>query len=132
MGSTGFGAFGNYPGSSRGGYGGNGQNGAGNVGGSDSCPVEIEEIIMLEDVAMSEYYTANNSLPTPGDAIELSDTLVYGRLVIQSVSTGETIGNMPTRYNYLLPCIKRGMHYHGQVVSSGFRPVPFVTVNLHA
>lgn len=132
MGSSGFGRFGNYPvgGSGAGSGGIGGQSGSGGFGGEDSCPADIDQIF-LEDVATSEYYVKRGVLPGFGERVELLDHLYLRRLVVASAATGEIIGNLPTEFNKLLFCIKRGMHYSGTVLSSGTTPVPYVTVNLH-
>lgn len=133
MGSSGFGRFGDYPGS--GSFSGLGRiGGQGNSGEYNSeadCPVTIDFII-LEDVATSEYYTTRHELPMQGEIVELKNALHEGRLVVISSSTREIIGNLPTRYNYLYYCVESGMHYSGNVLSSGERPMPYVTVDLHA
>lgn len=135
MGSAGSGKFGTY-------HVGNGetvtksgQNGmtssVGGRAGEIECPDVIEHI-RLEDVAISEYYVNKHSLPNSSEAVELRNTIYKGRLVVTSTSTGEILGNLPTQYNYLINCIKRGTKYTGTVISSGKSPVPFVVVSLHA
>ena len=133
MGSSGYGRFGDYPGSSSfGSYGGTGNQGNSSEYNRElDCPVAID-LIILEDVATSEYYSTRHRLPSPGEDVELKDCLHEGRLVVISSSTGEIIGNLPTEYNYLFNCIESGMHYSGNVRSSGEFPMPFVTVSLHA
>ena len=138
MGSTGSGRFGNYQ--IGGGSTGNGQDtpgmgsgGAGNgFGGSDEvkCPQVIENI-RLEDVATSEYYSKNTSLPAVQIIVQIRNKVHLGRLAVETVDTHEVIGNLPTQYNYLLNCIKSGYHYHGHVISSGITPIPFVVVTLN-
>jgi len=132
MGSTGSGKFGTY-------RGGNGDtsDGSGSSGGSSggtgeiNCPSEIGRI-RLEDVATSEYYIKNESLPASGNDVVLNERIFKGRLVVSDVSTGDVIGNLPTQYNFLINCIKKGMSYSGTVDLSGERPVPFVVVTLNA
>lgn len=148
MGSSGSGKFGTYhvggsrgtsgqqPGTSNGGFGGisSGQGYSGVAGGGAGeieCPPVIE-YIRLEDVAISQYYVSRNSLPNPGEAVELPSDIVNGRLVVTVSSTGEILGNLPTEYNYLINCLKRGITYIGTVASSGVSPVPFAVVSLHA
>lgn len=134
MGSTGSGRFGNYniggadagiaatKGSSSGGIGG----GVGEI----ECP-DIIENIRLEDVATSEYYSVHRSLPAAGTAVQLRNRIFDGRLVVEAADTHEIIGNLPTGYNYLLNCIKRGKRYHGGVIATNNVPVQFVVVTLH-
>ncbi len=134
MGSSGSGKFGTYhigndKGSSSSGTGVGGVGG----GGTDEigCPTIIQNI-RLEDVATSDYYVHHNLLPTSGDPVYLSNTIYKGRLVVKVTSTNEILGNLPTQYNYLINCIKKGMQYTGVVVASGSTPVPFVVVTLNA
>ena len=135
MGSSGSGKFGNYRvgnGKSAGGSdAGIGGGIGGGVGGEIECPSIIENI-RLEDVAASEYYVKNQSLPPSGDHVNLHTSIYKGRLVVKTASTGENIGNLPTQYNYLINCIKRGLNYTGVVVASGGKPIPFVVVTLNA
>ena len=136
MGSSGYGAFGNYRlGSNSGEKGGlNSTNGSGglygNGGNERVCPPQIE-LIKLEDVATSEYYMTHQSVPSLGDVVELATSLYNGRLVVILSSTGEILGNLPTKYNYLIECIKSGVSYTGEVRSSGLIPVPYIVVDLY-
>ena len=138
MGSSGSGKFGTYRIGNGYGIGGGTGNSGGNVGGGlgggaseVECPSVIENI-RLEDVATSDYYVHHQSTPSSGEPIELNNTVYKGRLVIKSTSTGEVLGNLPTQYNYLINCIKKGVQYTGVVVASGVTPVPFVVVTIHA
>jgi hypothetical protein len=131
MGSAGSGRFGTYRIESGQITGGNGNDGVGGGIGEFECPSNIENI-PLEDVATSQYYVTRKSLPSSGDPVELNNTIYRGRLVVMAVSTGEILGNLPTQYNYLINCIKKGMQYSGSVVLSGSTLVPFVVVTLHA
>ena len=136
MGSSGSGRFGNY-------RIGNGQTvgGANNVSGGAGgglggggieidCPTVIENI-RLEDVATSEYFLRHQSLPNPGEPVELNSIPHNGRLVVTNTLTKEVLGNLPTQYNYLINCIKN-VRYDGTIIASGMRPIPFVVVTLHA
>ena len=95
------------------------------------CPRLIENV-RLEDVATSTYYTNNISLPALQTKIQIRASIYMGRLVVETIATQEVIGNIPTQYNYLFNCIKRGMHYTGNVISSGITPIPYVVVTLNA
>lgn len=137
MGSAGSGKFGTYhvgngESSSNASNGSNGVSGGTGGGvGEITCPSRIENI-RLEDVATSEYFKSKGSLPLPGDAVSLSAKIYKGRLVVNETASGTIIGNMPTQYNYLVNCLKKGMSYDGTVDSSGQRPVPFIVVTLNA
>ena len=125
MGSAGNGRFGMYSGGGAGSI-----VGGGNVGG-DECPLVIENIL-LEDVAISEYFLNHNDVPSAGEPVELAMQLVNKRLAVVLTRTQETIGNLPVSYNYLNLCIKKGKRYSGEIKSSGLSPVPFIVVNLYA
>jgi hypothetical protein len=133
MGSSGSGKFGTYrigAGQSTGGLGPAGSS-------NDDKPREIEcpsiiENIRLEDVAISDYYINNQQLPPAGDIVTLHNAINNGRLVVKSRSNGETLGNLPTQYNYLYNCMKKGIIYSGVVIAADVTPVPFVVVTLNA
>jgi len=129
MGSAGSGRFGTYRIDGGEGTSMGGKDGAGN--GETKCP-EILKNIRLEDVALSEYYLNYSSLPGQGTAIKLRPTIYRGRLVVETIENAEILGNLPTQYNYLVNCIRKGMKYSGEVIASGITPVPFVVVTLHA
>lgn len=125
MGSSGNGMFGTYRG------GGAGSIVRGGNNGGDECPLAIENIL-LEDVAISEYFQNHKDMPSTGQAVELSMQLVNKRLAVVLSSTQEVIGNLPVSYNYLNLCIKKEKRYSGEIKSSGLSPVPFIVVNLYA
>ena len=125
MGSSGNGMFGTYRG------GGAGSIVRGGNNGGDECPLAIENIL-LEDVAISEYFQNHKDVPSTGQAVELSMQLVNKRLAVVLSSTQEVIGNLPVSYNYLNLCIKKAKRYSGEIKSSGLSPVPFIVVNLYA
>lgn len=125
MGSSGNGMFGTYRG------GGAGSIVRGGNNGGDECPLAIENIL-LEDVAISEYFQNHKDVPSTGQAVELSMQLVNKRLAVVLSSTQEVIGNLPVSYNYLNLCIKKVKRYSGEIKSSGLSPVPFIVVNLYA
>lgn len=138
MGSAGSGKFGTYRvgGGQTTGGAGSGSGGAagdslGGGTGEVECPSAIENI-RLEDVATSGYYANHHSLPSRGAPVELNNSVHKGRLVVKATSTGEVLGNLPTQYNHLINCIKKGVQYTGTVVASGTTPVPFAVVTLHA
>ncbi|MDX9917203.1 MAG: hypothetical protein RBT15_04225 [Gudongella sp.] len=133
MGSAGTGKFGNY------------RVGIGNVSAGESdavgqvgietgeidCPSFLENI-RLEDVATTEFFIEKQLLPKAGDLVVMNNSIYRGRLVVSVDSEGEVLGNIPTKYNYLINCIKKGIQYKGVVVASGLTPVPFVVVTLNA
>ena len=122
MGSSGNGMFGTYRG------GGAGSIVRGGNNGGDECPLAIENIL-LEDVAISEYFQNHKDVPSTGQAVELSMQLVNKRLAVVLSSTQEVIGNLPVSYNYLNLSIKKGKRYSGQIKSSGLSTVHLIVVN---
>lgn len=130
MGSSGSGRFGDYHVNSTMRTGSSGTQGGSESAEEISCPEEIDAI-KLEDVATSEYYKAHRGIPLVGDAVHLRQKLYNGRLVVELFATGEIIGNLPTRYNFIRRCFESGLDYEGDILSSGLSPIPFIVVNLH-
>lgn len=134
MGSAGSGRFGTYRIGDTGGTSATGSTEGGTSGtgtGEIECPQMLENI-PLEDVAVSEYYQKHNMLPGRGTPVKLRSTIYRGRLVIETTDSSEILGNLPTQYNTLVNCIKKGLKYSGVIVASGINPVPFVVVTLNA
>ncbi|TEB09362.1 hypothetical protein [Pelotomaculum propionicicum] len=134
MGSAGSGKFGTYRIGKGEGTSGTGS-GVGRMGSEGSGEVECPKIIEnipLEDVAVLEYYQKYNTLPSQETSVRLRATIYRGRLVVETADLGEILGNLPTQYNTLINCIKKGMKYSGTIVASGITPVPFVVVTLNA
>lgn len=130
MGSSGSGQFGTYHVRGFGTAPGEGKNGFGSGAEENNCPLRVD-LIHLEDVAVSEYYTNHGALPDFGEEVELNHDLYKRRLVVSVSSTGEILGNLPVKYNFLISCLMRGINYYGYVESSGNRPIPFAVVTLH-
>lgn len=118
MGSTGTGSFTDYPGS----------NGGINNDLPNQCDRAIPNIA-LDEVARCNYYIDNNTTPSIGTEIRLNNHLYGGRLVVETI-TGEIIGLLPTRLNYLLGCIQQGFSYNGQVISTSNVPIPSIIIDL--
>ncbi len=111
MGSTGTGKFGDYQ--------------------PDTSATRCDESIdaALEDVMLSEYVNLNGTLPSGGIDIRLRPNLLNDRLVAETLA-GVSIGNLPTRYNYLVLCIHKGYEYTGTITSVRSAPVPSLDVHL--
>lgn len=126
MGSTGSGSFGTYQIKNN-----QTTNGDKNGGTTEiECPTVIAAI-RLEDVATSDYYSGLKSLPSAGSAVSLFNKVYKGRLVVKDVTTGQILGNLPTQYNLLLNCIKKGINYSGNIIGSGSSPIPYIDITLH-
>lgn len=129
MGSSGSGRMGDYRKGNIKGTSGTRYGGA--SGGESSCPKIIENI-NLEDIATSEFFRNSKNVPTVSANVHVRDEVISGRLVVELKETNEIIGNLPTKYNVLLTCIKSGINYEGSIVSSGLLPIPYVVVSLNA
>lgn len=133
MGSSGTGSFGNYKPENmkKNETAGRGTGINGIVsGGEIECPTEIP-MILLEDVQQSDYFVNHGTVPPSGATVLLSKNLYYGRLVVVLNDTKEIIGNLPTKYNYLINCLNSGKCYSGNIINSDIKPVPFIVVTLH-
>ncbi len=138
MGSTSSGKFKDYPPSKgkkqkdEGGSGGHDSSGSSDrgLGREDQCTRDLVNVA-LEEVGRSAYFQAHNRLPIAGTTVRLRAERVGPRLSID-LATGESVGFLPTEYNYLLVCMKKGFTYSGEVVSLSESRIPSVRVNLQA
>jgi hypothetical protein len=119
MGSTGTGRFTDYTGTKA-----NKPGGSGGSSGEDQCDESIEAV--LEDVERCAYYEKNKKLPAVGTDISVS---IVKRLNI--TIGGETLGYLPTKYNYLAGCVKGGAKYSGKVTSISSKPIIKVSIELN-
>ena len=137
MGSSGTNTFSDYPGSSGGrpsekGSGGGGCGGSGAGGGkSDKCDVTISGLA-LEEVALSEYFSAHKKTPPDKSKVRVREKLVDGRVAVETESGGEVIGYVPTAYNYLRQCVSQGWSYNGEVSKSSSGKIPKAQIDLAA
>jgi len=125
MGSTGTGRFSDYPGSRGSGSGGGSSQGG---EGQNQCEKAAGNIL-LEEVAICDYFSAHKTVPPVGDTVRLREQLFDGRLAIETESS-EVIGFLPTRYNYLRQCIEQGYEYAGTIISSTTTNLPSVKIDL--
>lgn len=121
MGSTGSGSFSDYPGS-RPKEGGEGSGGGG-ASGEDRCARAFS--CALEEVEQCDYFSANGGVPPANTALSIEQR---GRLFAVDAS-GQTVGALPTGFNYLADCIAAGFTYEGRVNSSASAPVASVNVD---
>jgi hypothetical protein len=118
MGSTGSGRFTDYPGS----FGNNPKQGG------ESKENECEKAFRteLEDVDTSKYYDSNNHLPIINTVITIR---FNGSRIVAMVENLE-IGNLPTRFNYLLKCMNE-YDYVGVVSNISSDPINSINIDVH-
>ncbi|MEJ8818561.1 hypothetical protein [Lacibacter sp. H407] len=119
MGSTGSGNFSDYSSNKT------PQKNQGSKSTEDDCTKAYS--LTLEDVERSEYFLANNSLPTEGTSVTIRHNI---RLQAVETETNQSIGYLPTSFNFLLKCLSSGIVYQGEVISSIERPVSVVKIDI--
>jgi hypothetical protein len=97
-------------------------------GTEDHCAQDLSNV-SLEEVGRSEYLRAHASVPNPNSGVVVRSTLMGARLSVDDAN-GDSIGLLPTRFNYLVACMKKGFTYSGEVATSSLTPTPSVTVDL--
>ena len=70
--------------------------------------------VQLEDVQHSDYYRKHSKVPSEGTPLYIE----HRKRIVATVETGESVGSLPTRMNYLAECLKTGFEYHGVVKSA--------------
>ena len=117
MGSTGTGHFTDYPGN---------LNSIKGVVGPEPKEDRCERAFSaeLEDIQTSDYYKKYGKVPTPGAYVSIG----WNRRIIAMDEDGLTIGNLPTRFNYLLACLNDGFSYTGAVEESHDLGLPYVKI----
>lgn len=121
MGSTGSGSFSDYSGSrpkeDKDGAGGGG------ASGDDRC--ERALACTLEEIEHCDYFTANGSVPPTDTVLTIEQR---GRLFAVD-SNGQSVGALPTGFNYLADCMRAGFTYTGRVTASASSPVASVNAD---
>jgi hypothetical protein len=84
---------------------------SGGSSGEDRCDRAFSTT--LEDFERSEYYRNHQSPPPVGTEISIEKEK---RLIARTVK-GESLGNLPTEFNYLAGCMAAGRRYAGRVIS---------------
>lgn len=116
MGSTGSGRFSDYPGGGGGNSGAGGTGGSGGSGGGggneDRCVRAFS--VSLQDIEHSERYIRTSTLPPVGEQLYIE----HRKRVVAVDASGESVGSLPTTYNYLADCIADGYSYSGIVSAS--------------
>lgn len=100
----------------------------GGSSGGDPCLAHIDEF-ELEEIANSEYFAEHEALPPRGTEVGVAASLLGPRLAVEVSSTGELLGLLPTRLNYLRNCLDTN-RYIGHVTSVSTTAVPSVWVQL--
>lgn len=134
MGSSGTGNFTDYPGTGGGRPGGGGGGAGGGGGGEKSderCGNALEGV-SLQEVATCGYFKAHGTLPAKRSRVHIRKKLLSGRVVVDLSATDEAIGLLPTKYNYVVACMKNGWEYTGNVVDNTSGKIPKVIVDLVA
>lgn len=122
MGSTNTGRFTDYSDNSTGKRKPSGDGG----GSSGDDPCQKAFSAELEEVERCEYYRKYSILPAKGTEV---DIILNARL--EAVNKGgETIGYLPTKFNYLAACIEEGNLYSGIVSSTTKTPIIKVSVDI--
>ncbi len=126
MGSSGTGRLSDYPGGSADKSSeGNGSGGSSPRGSEDRCGRTFTAI--LDDVAMSDYYVGSMRLPSVGTTVVLEKR----KRIVAQLQSGESIGSLPTAFNYIVGCMNDGWKYVGNIrVSSESALGPVVSVDI--
>ncbi|MEJ0060860.1 MAG: hypothetical protein WDM79_15320, partial [Terricaulis sp.] len=111
MGSSGSGRITDYPGTSK-----SGGDGGPDGPPEDRCAQAFQAT--LEDVGQSDYFKTHGALPSVKTQLEV----VHAKRLVVRTATGESVGNLPTSYNYLAGCIKAGWSYVGLVLTTTSGP----------
>jgi hypothetical protein len=93
------------------------------------CEIPLPNV-RLEEVGRSEFFSKKRTVPLAGTAVQIRQSLVGGRIAVETTRGNFSIGFLPTAKNYLLSCLKDGYKYKGKVTASGDTPTPRVVVNL--
>lgn len=121
MGSTGSGSFSDYPGSRP--KEGDQGSGGGGASGEDRCARAFS--CDLEEIEQCDYFSARGVVPPVNTPLSVEQR---GRLFAVDAG-GQTVGALPTKFNYLADCIAAGFAYEGRVNSSASTPMATVSVD---
>ncbi|HEY4194123.1 MAG TPA: hypothetical protein VGM63_01200 [Mucilaginibacter sp.] len=121
MGSSGSGALTDYTNSKS----TNSKSTTGGSSGEDNCGKAFEA--NLEEVARCDYFTTKGVVPPVGTKVVVNFRGI--RLAVTTTS-GQEIGYLPTKYNYIKVCIDNGFSYGGEITNSSITPTPSVLVDI--
>lgn len=95
----------------------------------DVCKLSMQNV-RLEEISRSEYFSAKKTVPPDTTNVQVRKFLVGGRIAIETTRGNQSIGFLPTQYNYLVACLKQGHKYKGKVTASADSPIPRIVVDL--
>jgi hypothetical protein len=95
----------------------------------DVCEVPLPNV-RLEEVSRSEYFSTKQTVPPAGTNVQVRKDLVGGRIAVETTRGNQSIGFLPTQYNYLVGCLKQGHKYRGKVTASADSPTPRIVADL--
>lgn len=110
MGSSGSGRISDYPGTSN--DSGSGTATGGGKPPEDRCGRAFST--SLEDIEHSEYYLAYGAPPPVKEVLRIRRR----KRLVAETADGQSVGNIPTAFNYLASCLKEGWDYAGLVTAS--------------
>jgi hypothetical protein len=111
MGSTGSGSFTDYPGTTRVKDKKEQGTGGGDGGGSQPDRCDKAFSVSLEDIEHCDYFKQHKDVPKLNTQLRIA----HKKRVVAETTSGETVGNIPTKLNYLAGCLKEGYTYIGTV-----------------
>jgi hypothetical protein len=100
------------------------QGGGGGADGDDICLHAFESDV--EEVGTAEYNHTYGAVPHKGTPVRVE---ARGRPAIVT-DRGVVVGYLPTKFNYLISCMKSGHQYSGAVAQSSNKPIPNVFVSI--
>lgn len=113
MGSSGSGSFTDYPGTGDG------------PTSEDKCGAAFS--VELEEVDLCEFVQNQGSLPPDQTEVRVEARV---RITVVSTQTGESIGFLPTKYNFIATCLANGWEYGGFVIRTSSVPFSRVWVDI--
>lgn len=81
----------------------------------------------LEEVSRCQYYQ-KIGIPPVGTEVYIVFNQI--RLVAIDTTSGQEIGYLPTKFNYIKTCLDNGFTYSGRVASNLIRPTPSVLIDI--
>jgi hypothetical protein len=122
MGTSGTGRLGDY----RRGTSPRGAASGSSGGGIGEDPCDKAFSADLEDFERSEYFARHKAPPKIGLEVVVS----FERRLTMRTDSNETLGFLPTKFNYLAGCIRSGRSYGGQVSDVASKPLIRIRVDI--